>query len=317
MNSGEKSNVMRMLPFVAGCLLVVSGCEDTGDGAGGPPGGGQISLDGGDSPGSAAPTGDAGADGAPPPSSTKCYVTAETYRQTSAANEFSGSWGITYDAMGVASKVVRYDANNFEDVTLTVTSPSAVAQAGSYGETLTKFTAPVFSKTVAYPPTSTVDVDTGNNPKSDYYVRQYEYDAKHRLIKRTESVPSVPKALPSVWEITYDDDDNVRTFSTDLLESESPQPPIVYTVTGYDDKPSPRSATPYAIHLWTPVDSITDLIDSLSQNNLLGYERGGTSPATLTATYQYNAHGYPVERQTVITDGANTTRRQTFTYDCK
>ncbi|MBX3208040.1 MAG: hypothetical protein KF764_23535 [Labilithrix sp.] len=62
--------------------------------------------------------------------------------------------------------------------------------------------------------TATIDIQLTNGASQvDYFHIAYEYDAKRRLVRRTETTPSVPSALPTIWETTYDANDNVRTLT--------------------------------------------------------------------------------------------------------
>lgn len=317
MNGGKKTKFGRrcgaILATAIACLTV-AGCEDDGGGVPGPGArleGPELALDGG-AIGEGAASVDAGGEAAPPPVS--CRPTAETYEERTNANSYRQRWGYTYDGQGVMAKAVEYDSNGFEHAVFDVNSPSAVRLSSKWGTALTKYTVPVFSNAVVHPALSKTDTTIpGGTPQIDHRVREFEYDAKNRLIAMRESVPSVPNALPTVWELTWDDDD-VRTLHVYLVENGNPVPSPVYTVTGYDDKPAPRSATPYFLYLdarWT----VLDVIVTLSRNNPLGYSLDGANPQSVTLAYQYNAHGYPIERKGTATSG--TTHVATFAYDCK
>ncbi|WP_146646932.1 hypothetical protein [Labilithrix luteola] len=316
---------LRPLSVVSfGCLLVV-GCEESTETT-------QPSFTQNDAgtftpdAGANAPKTDAAVDAGndsttPPPASTGgCRVTGESFRETS-TRSYNFTVGITYDPTGVISKWVRYDSMGFENYVVEVTSPDTLQGSSTYGTTRTKFGVPLFAKTAAFPSGSTGDSEPGKaTEKIDYWVRKYEYDSKNRVVKWTEATPSIPTASTRAYELTYDDNDNVRTVHPYLIQGGNPQPSPVYTVTGYDDKHAPRSATPYFVHLDPSWGDMIETIVSLSRNNPLGYQSDAFVPETLTLTYQYNAEGYPTERSGTLTGPPNgstiRTHVRTFTYEC-
>jgi len=316
MNSNNESKLgsgcVAILTAILACLTL-AGCEEESGAA--PPGneldGPSFGLDGGSSGDSPSRVGAGNEAGTSPVS---CHLTAETYEEQTNASSHRRRWGYTYGPQGVIAKAVEYDQSGFERVVSEVIGLNSFSHSSEWGSGLTKYSVPVFSTAFVKPAGSKMDVTLpGGAPLIDYRVREFEYDAKNRLIRMRESIPSVPRAWPSVWELTWDTNDNIKTVQVYLVEDGTPNPSPVYTVTGYDDKPAPRTAAPYFFYLDLRL-TVLDVIVSLSRNSPLGYTLDGANPESVTLTYQYNTEGYPLERRGTSSSGIS--HAATFAYDC-
>jgi len=144
----------------------------------------------------------------------------------------------------------------------------------------------------------------------------FSYNNKQQLIKVSETTPQ-PNDYEWVLDINYDQNDNVAQLVYSY--STGPRDVSTITVTGYDDKPNPFSATPYwkfVDQRWTSGDPRA-VINALSKNNPLKYELGTSQ--TETFTYVYNDKGYPSSMsftRTLHPSGNAASFTDRYTYDC-
>lgn len=132
-----------------------------------------------------------------------------------------------------------------------------------------------------------VEIRDSVNPST--YTLRITYEFTYTAAKITRFTTNVPTGATTRIEITLNANGNFvkeETYKADGTKS------FEYTYTGYDDKKNPRNAT--FVHLYNFPNTT---------NNNTAYNGGlvGGTVNNYTATYSYNADGYPT--QTVWSSG--------------
>jgi len=150
----------------------------------------------------------------------------------------------------------------------------------------------------------------------DYWVYQFLYDAKSRLIQVIETTPRVLNDAEYKLTIFYNDQDNVTQLKYESYTG--PNYSVVISATGYDDKPGPYASIknwPLFMHAaWNSSDPGPIFI-ALSKNNPLGYT--GDVTVTRSMVYIYNENGFPVKRANTNKNSSGSySFDETYTYQC-
>ena len=249
-------------------------------------------------------------------------VNGAACKPTSESTTLSGNndtYKYTYDAGGKISTITKF--------------PTAFPGALKDSIIVTDLGKTSYSQTSAYPveahtnwgsyfnqlpPSASVSITERGVTQVKYWVYQFTYDTKNRLVEVNESTPTQIGDYEYDLSIAYNDKDNVSS----LRYSNSTGPVTITAIAaeGYDDKPSPYTGIKNWYLLmtagWNNYDPAPIFI-ALSKNNPLGYTL--TSGFKRTMSYIYNDKGFPLKRMNTNTNpnGSTYSFEETYNYQCQ
>lgn len=256
----------------------------------------------------------------PAPAATAACI---PQRETTGLVGNESSWEHEYDGEGNPSKIREFNKYGSLVYTTEISSNTVIrtkAVSGSEYPTIIKtHYNSEFLKVL--PSKAEVSITASGTELINWKTYSFHYDSKSRVIKIEERTNGIANDYEWDLIISYNDANNVTQLQyVWVVGPTDPVPPI--TVKAYDDKPTPYAGVKSWMFLmrnfsWDNADP-EPVLTALSSNNPLDYTlASGANTWERTMSYQYNEHGFPVERSNTNKNfQGEYTFLQTFSYSC-
>ncbi len=253
----------------------------------------------------------------------KCLLTSETDLLTGNEKKFD----YQYDDKGLLTSVTATTLQYSAPLGTYATAGSGVTYSyptnvpGKTGKIITIYDQSATNVYNELPTKASVSITIDDTLKTNYYTYFFFYNDKKQLVKVGEQTDYIVGDWEYDLNISYNDQGNVSQLAYEWTTG--PRDITIYTVTAYDDKPTPYAGVKgwpfFTINFaWNNYDP-EPIITALSKNNPLNYSTGsGSTLFTREMSYTYNSNGFPIERDNTNKNINGTyTFSQNFAYNCK